>query len=35
LDDGFWVGELLDGECWILDVGFWIFDGIQHSAFKI
>jgi NADH dehydrogenase/NADH:ubiquinone oxidoreductase subunit G len=20
---------------WIFDVGFWIFDGIQHSAFKI
>jgi hypothetical protein len=20
---------------WIFNVGFWIFDGIQHSAFKI
>jgi hypothetical protein len=29
LDDGFWVGELLDGECWIgTDVGCWIEDDV-------
>jgi hypothetical protein len=30
-----WGEEKPNGECWILDFGFWIFDGIQHSAFKI
>jgi hypothetical protein len=32
-DVGFWM--LNDGLKTMLDFGFWIFDGIQHSAFKI
>jgi hypothetical protein len=32
-DFGFWMVDC--GLKTILNVGFWIFDGIQHSAFKI
>jgi hypothetical protein len=47
LNVGFWMvdwgEEKPNGEFWmlngglktILNFGFWIFDGIQHSAFKI